>query len=86
MAFRIGIFRLLLGIACLMGAVPILVLHFTNLHSNDVNMKFRKSIPASIHEGLGDYVGPSEQELKASINRKGSHFNIFQVMVIILYV
>ena len=86
MAFRIGIFRLLLGIACLMGAVPILVLHFTNLHSNDVNMKFRKSIPAAIHEGLGDYVGPNELESKTSINRKGSHSNIFQVIIIIFFV
>ena len=79
MACRIGIFRLLLGIACLMGAVPILVLHFTNLHSNDVNMKFRKSIPAGAHEGLGNPLGPSENELKAVINGRGVHSNIFQV-------
>lgn len=85
MAFRIGIFQLILGIACIIGAVPILVLHFTNLHSNDVNMKFRKSIPTD-HEGNQDFFGKREKDFDISINRKDVYSNNFQVCTLCLYV
>ena len=83
MAFRIGIFRLILGIACLIGAVPILLLQFTNLHSNDVNIKFRKSLPAVGHEDFSDLLGPRKKEPGVIINRKNIHSEIFQVNFIL---
>ena len=81
MAFRIGIFRLILGIACLMGAVPILVLHFANLHSNDVEMKYRKSIPDVNREHI-DSIGQIERDFANIIKRKDDYSNTFQVFSI----
>ena len=59
MAFRIGIVKLILGIAGLIVAVQIFTMfHFANLHSNEMNMKFRKSIEdQSLYQ---DHLGPKQ--------------------------
>lgn len=59
MAFRIGIVKLILGIAGLIVAVQIFTMfHFSNLHSNEMNIKFKKSIEdQSLYH---DHLGPKQ--------------------------
>lgn len=56
MVVRIGIVKLVLGIAGMIVIVQILaMLHFSSLQSNDVNLKFRKSVlePDHFNDILG---------------------------------
>ena len=65
MAQRIGIVKLILGIAGLIVAVQIItMLHFSSLHSNDINMKFRKSIPEGTYR---DALGPRRKQIQEAV-------------------
>ncbi len=57
MVVRVGIVKLVLGIAGLIAVVQILVIvRFSSLQSNDVNLKFRKSITSLEYK---DSLGPN---------------------------
>ncbi len=76
---RIGIVKLVLGIAGLIAAVQVLVMfHFSSLHTNDGFMKIRKSVsaPERLKDQLGPHVFNSDRLVDVYDSEKREKFQV----------